>query len=137
MNDKSILVVDDEIENIWALSHTLKPKYTVYSAANGHDAIDAAEKHQPDIILLDIIMSGMDGYDVIKALKSSEKTKNIPVIFLTSKNDPESETKGLSYGAVDYIFKPFSRSLLLKRVEIHLLLDMQKRKANESDNNCL
>ena len=121
-----VLIVDDETANIRLLSHTLKPTYTVISAVNGKDAITAAEKFLPDIILLDIVMPGMDGYEVITALKSSEKTKHIPVIFLTSKNDPESETEGLNYGAVDYIFKPFSQSLLLKRVEIHLLLNKVK-----------
>ena len=127
MDDKPcILIVDDETANIRLLSHTLKPLYTVYSAANGQDALAAAEKYLPDLILLDIVMPEMDGFEVLTALKSSAKTNHIPVIFLTSKNDPESETKGLNLGADDYIFKPFSQSLLLKRVEIHLLLSKVK-----------
>ena len=121
-NKPSVLIVDDETTNLKLLSHTLSPSYNVYSAANGQDALIAAGKCLPDIILLDIVMPGMDGFEVLEALKSSEQTKHIPVIFLTSQNDPESETKGLNLGAVDYIFKPFSQSLLLKRVEIHLLL---------------
>jgi len=121
-NKPSILIVDDESANIKLLSHTLSPIYNVYAATNGKDALGVAEKHQPDIILLDIIMPDMDGYEVITALKKSERTNHIPVIFLTSKNDPESEARGLDLGAADYIFKPFSQSLLLKRVEIHLLL---------------
>jgi len=121
-NKPSVLIVDDETTNLKLLSHTLSPSYNVYSAANGQDALIAAGKCLPDIILLDIVMPGMDGFEVLEALKSSKQTKHIPVVFLTSQNDPESETKGLNLGAVDYIFKPFSQSLLLKRVEIHLLL---------------
>ena len=119
----SILIVDDENSNIAALTHMLRPDYTVYAALNGADALSAAEKFLPDVILLDIVMPDMDGYAVITKLKSSEKTKDIPVIFLTANIDPADEAKGLSLGAVDYVMKPFSRAQLLKRVEMHLYLD--------------
>ena len=118
-----ILVVDDENLNIVGLSQILNPHYTVYAAKDGPAALSVAEKHLPDLILLDIIMPEMDGYAVLAALKSSEKTRDIPVIFLTAMIDPQDEAKGLALGAVDYIIKPFSRGLLLKRVEMHLLLE--------------
>ena len=118
-----ILIVDDETLSIAGLSHILSPQYAVYTAKNGRAALDAAEKFLPNLILLDIIMPDMDGYAVLAALKSSEKTRKIPVIFLTGMIDPEDEAKGLELGAVDYIIKPFSRGLLLKRVEMHLLLE--------------
>ena len=123
----TILAIDDEDMSIMALTHILSPHYTVYVSKDGHAAVEMAEKFLPDIILLDIIMPEMDGYAVMAALKKSEKTKSIPVIFLTSMTDTEDEVKGLHFGAVDYIFKPFSQNLLLKRVEIHLLLEAQKR----------
>ena len=124
MSEKhKVLIVDDEPPNIRTLSGILGSDYTLFAATNGPDAIEAAEKHSPDIILLDVVMPEMDGYAVISALKSSEKTKNIPVIFLTAKADPENESRGLELGAEDYVFKPFSRSLLLKRLKMHLMLD--------------
>ena len=122
-----ILVVDDENTNLVLLKRILSNDYHVYVSTHGADAIEAAEELIPDIILLDIIMPGMDGYDVISRLKSSDNTRHIPVIFLTAMTTPEDEIKGLNYGAVDYIFKPFSRDLLLKRLEIHLLLEAQKQ----------
>ena len=98
---KSILVVDDESCNNMMLSRILSPEYTVYTANNGQDAIATAEKNSPDVILLDIMMPEMDGYAVITALKNSEKTRDIPVIFITSLNNNEIEEKGLSLGAAD------------------------------------
>ena len=113
----SILIVDDENSNIIMLSHILSQDYTVYAAKNGHDAILAAEKYLPDIILLDIIMPGeMDGYAVITKLKTSEKTSEIPVIYITDLSNIEDEEKGLSLGASDYITKPLSPSIVKLRV---------------------
>ncbi|MCL2079933.1 MAG: response regulator [Oscillospiraceae bacterium] len=119
----SVLIVDDEPSNIGVLSSMLRSDYKLLAATNGSDAIEAAEKHSPDIILLDVVMPEMDGYAVIEVLKSSAKTKNIPVVFLTAKADPENERRGLELGAEDYIFKPFSKSILLKRLKMHLRLD--------------
>jgi signal transduction histidine kinase/DNA-binding response OmpR family regulator len=112
----SVLVVDDENSNIMALTHILRPDYTVYASKGGQNAIAAAEKHVPDVILLDIIMPEMDGYAIIAALKESEKTQNIPVIFITCLSSVGDEEKGLSLGAVDYIPKPFSPALVKLRV---------------------
>ena len=113
----SVLVVDDESSNIMALSHILSPEYTVYAAKNGPAAIRAAEKHLPDVILLDIIMPGMDGYDVIGALKNSEKTRHLPVVFITGLSNADDEKKGLALGASDYICKPFSSAIVKECVQ--------------------
>ncbi|MCL2079305.1 MAG: response regulator [Oscillospiraceae bacterium] len=111
-----ILVVDDENLNILNLTHILSADYTVYAAKSGRKAIAAAEKYLPDLILLDIIMPDMDGYEVISKLKASEKTSNIPVIFITGLSDPDDEEKGLALGAADYLIKPFSPALVKLRV---------------------
>ena len=112
----SVLVVDDENSNIMALTHILSSEYTVYAAKNGQNGIKAAETYLPNIILLDIIMPEMDGYAVIAALKSFEKTKNIPVIFITGLSNVDDEEKGLAFGAADYIAKPFSPAIVKLRV---------------------
>ena len=124
---QNVLIVDDESINLMALTHILNPIYNVYAAKNGGDAVKAAEKFRPDIILLDLLMPGMNGYEVLKILKSKKEIMSIPVIFLTAQSDSESELEGLSLGAVDYIHKPFSPPLLLKRIELHLLVGSQKR----------
>jgi len=113
----SVLIVDDENSNIMTLTHILSPEYTVYAAKNGPNAIAAAEKYLPDVILLDIIMPEMDGYAVIGALKNSEKTREIPVIFITGLSDADDEEKGLALGAADYISKPFSPAIVRLRVK--------------------
>ena len=112
----SVLIVDDESSNIMALTHILSPDYTVYAAKNGRNAIEAAEKYLPDVILLDIIMPEMDGYDVMSALKSAEKTRDIPVIFITGLGNTDDEEKGLDMGAADYISKPFSPAIVKLRI---------------------
>ena len=118
----SVLIVDDESSNLIALTNILSSAYTVRAANNGRDALQTAEKYSPDIILLDVVMPEMDGYAVITELKKSEKTRDIPVIFLTAMTDPENEAKGFELGAVDYIFKPCSPELLLNRIELQLRL---------------
>ena len=113
----SVLVVDDEKANILMLTYILGPHYTVYAAKNGRDAIEAANEYLPDVILLDIVMPGMDGYEVFSILKKGEKTKGTPVIFITGLNDSKEEEKGLSAGAADYIGKPFNPSVVKLRVK--------------------
>ena len=129
----SVLVVDDESSNITALTHILSPAYTVYVAKNGRNAIDAANKHSPDIILLDIVMPEMDGYTVIAELKGSERTQNIPVIFITGLSDPGDEEKGLSLGAADYISKPFSSAIVKLRVQNQIQIINQTRTIIEKE----
>jgi len=113
----SVLIVDDEESNIMALTHILNPYYTVFAVLDGQDAISITEDYHPDVILLDILMPEMDGYSVLTALKASEKTRNIPIIFVTGLNNPIDEEKGLSLGAADYISKPFSPAIVKLRVQ--------------------
>jgi len=123
----SVLIVDDEKSNIIALTHILGPEYTIYFAKNGMDAIELAEKFLPDVILLDILMPEMDGYDVISRLKKGSKTNEIPVIFITGLTDVEEEEKGLSLGAADYISKPFSSEIVKLRVRNQMQMQNQIR----------
>ena len=111
----SVLIVDDTNANILALTDILKSEYTIYAAKNGQKAIELAEEFMPDVILLDIVMPEMDGYEVIARLKNSERAKDIPVIFITSLNDSGNEEKGLELGAADYISKPFSPGIVRLR----------------------
>jgi putative two-component system response regulator len=115
-NKNSILIVDDETANLLYLNHLLSPEYTVYTARSALEAIERAGDSIPDLILLDIVMPEMDGYEAIAMLKSSEKTKDIPVIFITGLSNSEDEEKGLDLGAEDYIAKPFSDSIVKLRV---------------------
>ncbi|MCL2194004.1 MAG: diguanylate cyclase [Treponema sp.] len=120
MNTKpknSILVVDDEVGNLQVLAHILGMEYTIYTAKNGANAIEKAKEYMPDLILLDIIMPDMDGYQVLIELKSLETTKKIPVIFITGLSSIEDEAKGLSLNAADYISKPFSPTIVKLRVQ--------------------
>ena len=126
-NNRCVLIVDDEIPNVVALTHILKPDYAVSAVKNGKEVVKAAEKYMPDVILLDIIMPEMDGFEVIKALKKSEITKNIPVIFITGLCDVEHEIKGLNLGAADYITKPFSPSVVKLRVQNQIqIIDLKR-----------
>ncbi|MCL2792661.1 MAG: response regulator [Spirochaetaceae bacterium] len=118
--NKRILIVDDEKMNIMALAHFLKPQYDIIVAIDGASAIEAAKKHIPDLILLDIIMPDISGFDVIVKLKESESTKNIPVIFITGLTDAKNEEKGLSLGAVDFIAKPFDKSIVNAKINTYL-----------------
>jgi len=123
----SVLIVDDENSNIIALTYILSPEYTVYAVKNGQSAIKAAEKHLPDVVLLDIIMPEMDGYAVLAALKDSEKTQHIPVIFITGLSNVDNEEKGLSLGASDYISKPFSSAIVKLRIQNQIKIINQMR----------
>jgi len=113
----SILIVDDVETNLIILSSILTPEYATFVAKNGMRAIELARKHTPDIILLDIVMPDIDGFEVLSRLKESEVTKNIPVILLTSMGNETSEEKGLELGAVDYIIKPFNPIIVKKRIK--------------------
>lgn len=119
----TVLVIDDVPDNVQVLLSALKDDFLVVAATNGRDAIDLSlSDHQPDIILLDVLMPDMDGYEVCKYLKADDKTKNIPVIFVTVLDENESELKGLKLGAVDYITKPIIPELLVARLHNHLEL---------------
>jgi len=123
---KTIFLVDDDLTNLTVGRNALDGHYDVLTLNSGARLVKMLEKNIPDLILLDVEMPEMNGYDTIKAIKSNPETAAIPVIFLTAKSDDSSELEGLSLGAVDYIIKPFSAPLLLKRIELHLLVESQK-----------
>ena len=119
----TVLVVDDAPENIDLLDGVLNKDYKIKAALNGEKALKiAGSENPPDIILLDIEMPGMDGYEVCRRLKSDAKTQDIPVIFVTSMSEVEDETKGFDVGAIDYITKPISPAIVKARVKNHLEL---------------
>lgn len=122
-----LLIVDDVPENIDILSEMFIHDYTVKAAINGEKALKiAATKPYPDLILLDIMMPGMDGYEVCRHLKNNEQTKKIPVIFVTAVFEPADEVKGLEIGATDYIVKPFSPIITKARIKTQLELKFAK-----------
>ena len=123
---QSILIVDDNPTNIQILNEILSPSYTIFFATNGLDALGIADKEKPDLILLDIMMPEMDGYEVCRRLKENPQVREIPVIFVTAMAEVEDETKGLELGAVDYITKPVSAPIVKARVKNHLELKQQR-----------
>jgi len=117
---QTILIVDDSPENITVLGALLRMDYSVRVATNGEKALKIVESdNPPDLILLDVMMPGMDGYEVCRRLKADLCTQNIPVIFITAKTSEEDEVKGFNMGAVDYITKPFSPVVIKARVRTH------------------
>ncbi|ASJ97753.1 response regulator [Shewanella marisflavi] len=127
MEKATILVVDDTPENIDILVGILGDEYKVKVAIDGPKALAIATKNAPDLILLDVMMPGMNGYEVCKRLKQEPQTSHIPVIFVTALTDVSDETQGFELGAVDYITKPVSAPVVKARVKTHLALYDQKR----------
>jgi sigma-B regulation protein RsbU (phosphoserine phosphatase) len=120
---KLILIVDDTPINIGVISGALKDSFATKVATSGEKALAIASgKEKPDLILLDVMMPEMDGYEVCRRLKANPDTRDIPVIFLTSQTEADDETKGFEVGAVDYIHKPFSAAVVKARVRTHLML---------------
>ena len=130
-NRAVIIVVDDSPTNLAMVKKTLSDQYDVITISSCTELLKILELVSPDLILLDIEMPDMSGFDVIKRIKETTETENIPVIFLTSRVDPASELQGLSLGAVDFVHKPFSPPLLAKRIELHLLLEAQRREVRD------
>jgi putative two-component system response regulator len=126
-----IMLVDDNPSNLTAGKELLKDHYEVFPLPSAERLFELLEKVTPDLILLDIEMPVMNGYEALKRLKQSVSWRHIPVVFLTAMSSEESELEGLNLGAVDYIFKPFSPPLLRKRIENHLLLESQRRSLAE------
>jgi putative two-component system response regulator len=126
-SNNKLILVDDNPSNLRAGKNVLSNKYEVFTAPSGAKLFEILQDVKPAMILLDIEMPEMNGYEAIKILKAGEETKDIPVIFLTGKTDTENELEGLELGAIDYITKPFVPPLLLKRIEVHLLVETQKK----------
>ncbi|MCL2662844.1 MAG: response regulator [Oscillospiraceae bacterium] len=112
----SILIIDDEKSNITVLTDILHDEYKILVVKDSREAVETAENQMPDIILLDIIMPYLDGYEVLAGLKASELTKDIPVIFTTGLDCEKEKAKGMAHGIADYIAKPFHASMVKLRV---------------------
>jgi len=125
MKKQTILIVDDAPENIELLYLVLSSTYNIKVALNGEKALEIALKSgdQPDLILLDVMMPGMDGYEVCRQLKASSLTNKIPVIFISALGEAEDERKGFEVGAVDFIPKPVSLAIVRARVKTYLALN--------------
>ena len=129
-----VLIVDDTPENIQVLMGTLKDQYAIVAAINGEKALKmAVAEPRPDLILLDIMMPGMDGFEVCSRLKSDPETRDIPVIFLSALDDTANKVKGFATGAVDYISKPFQPEEVHVRVNTHLTMSRLKRSLAEKN----
>lgn len=132
MGKSKLLIVDDTDSNIDILIEILGDLYSISVATNGALALQIATQILPDLILLDIVMPEMDGYEVCRRLKNQQVTQDIPVIFVTIKATIQDEHKGLDLGAIDYIVKPFSPPIVLSRVKNHLMLKHQRDQLKES-----
>ncbi|QTN26181.1 diguanylate cyclase [Rhodoferax sp. AJA081-3] len=126
--EATVLVVDDTPANLSLMSSLLKDTYKVKVANGGERALEIAQSDTPpDLILLDIMMPGLDGYEVCRRLKAQESTKDIPIIFITAMADVENESMGFALGAVDYISKPFNKTVVKARIRVHMQLKRQSR----------
>lgn len=122
-----ILIVDDDTTNLQIIGSFLYNKnYKIILAKSGNDALRSVEKNHPDLILLDIMMPGMNGYEVCKKLKANNQTKDIPIMFLTAKTETKDIIKGFNTGGVDYITKPFIKEELLARIKTHINLKVSQ-----------
>ena len=122
-----ILIVDDEKTNLDVLSHILGEEYNVFIAKSGEGAISKAQSIRPDVILLDIVMPDMNGFEVIVRLKEAPETRDIPVMFITGLNSAENEERGIRLGAADYITKPFNAAVVKARVATQMTILRQVR----------
>jgi len=130
---KKIIVVDDNASYLFIVRNLLKSFYDVYPAPSGRKLFSLMERFIPDMILLDINMPGMSGYEVIKTMKENPRFKDIPVVFFTARDDEDSAVEGLNLGAVDYVTKPFSGPLLLRRISNLLLIEELRRELQISN----
>ncbi|MCL2201945.1 MAG: response regulator [Oscillospiraceae bacterium] len=128
---KKIITVDDNLTNLTVLKNILKPVYETYPVSSAAKMFDLLEKVTPDLILLDVEMPDISGYDAIRLLKSNPAHRDIPVIFVSALSGEKEELTGLELGAVDYIYKPFVASVLLRHIETHLKLAEAKRELLE------
>ena len=124
---QKVLVADDDAINRKVLGELLKPEYTVIMAKSGAQALEKAARHAPDLILLDVVMPDMDGYEVLRRLRADAATAHMSVIFISGLDRPEDEANGLNMGASDYIAKPFNPTVVTARVALHLQVVRQRR----------
>lgn len=135
----NILIVDDNQENLKVASAFLREKgYKIALALDGTSALKILETNKIDLVLLDIMMPGMDGFEVCRQLKEKPETSDIPIVFLTAKNDPDDIAKGFQLGGVDYVTKPFKKEELFARVgcnaKLKLIKDLMKSYIYENEN---
>ena len=128
-----ILIVDDEPVNIGVLANALKGSYEIYTALNGYDAIGLIKEHSPDLILLDVMMPEMDGFQVCRLIRSEGAHAQTPIIFVTALDSQDGEAQGLELGAVDYITKPVNLKLAKLRVRNQMELRRQRNLLNEQN----
>jgi diguanylate cyclase (GGDEF)-like protein len=124
---QKVLVADDDAINRQVLGELLKPDYTVIMAKSGEQALEKAALHAPDLILLDVVMPDLDGYEVLRRLRADPQTEHMSVIFISGLDRPEDEANGLNLGASDYIAKPFNPTVVTARVALHLQVVRQRR----------
>jgi len=133
MNEKDVvLVVDDDTSNLMELTHFLRSDYKVYAVKDGHSALKNAAENLPDVILLDVVMPNMSGFEVLSELKKSEKVKDIPVILITGMKDSIDEIEGLTKGAADYIRKPFEAAIVKFKVNQQIEIVKLRRDLKEA-----
>jgi len=128
----SILIVDDEELNRFALKNILNTEYNIHIAESGAEAVEKAKQYLPDLILLDVVMPGIDGYQTVSEIQKCDKIKNTPVIFVTGLDDVENEKKGLELNAIDYITKPYDFEIIRLRIHNHIQRINQLRITKES-----
>ncbi len=124
---QKVLIADDDGINRQVLASLLKPDHVVLLAKTGEQAIERAQRHLPDLIMLDVMLPDMDGYEVLRRLRADPATARIEVIFITGMGRPEDEARGLKLGAADYITKPFNTTVVMARVATHLQVVRQRR----------
>jgi diguanylate cyclase (GGDEF)-like protein len=124
---QKVLIADDDGINRQVLATLLKPDHVVLLAKSGEQAIERAQRHLPDLIMLDVMLPDMDGYEVLRRLRAAPATAHIEVIFITGMGRPEDEARGLMLGAADYITKPFNSTVVMARVTTHLQVVRQRR----------
>lgn len=124
---QKVLIVDDSATNRQMLGDLLQGEYAVLLGKNGEEGLDLAQEHQPDVILLDVVMPDLDGYEVLRRLKEDARTSSICVVFITGLDTPEAEERGLIEGASDYVTKPFHPTVVKARVALHMQVVRQRR----------
>jgi PleD family two-component response regulator len=131
-----ILVVDDERRNLKVLTNLLRGEAEVSAAKDGEQALERVKNQLPDLILLDIVMPDMDGFEVLRQLKQDETTARIPVIFITGLSSPDEEKRGLTMGAQDYIYKPFCPEVVKSRIATQLKIARQTKQLQQPNKLC-